>query len=302
MLNGRSSDYHNRYGTYSVAEALNAGLDLEMPGPPRWRELNLVNHMISSRKLLPDTITTRAETVVKFVHKIAKLSPEVVYGDGKERSRDTPEIRQFGRRVAAEGMVLLKNEQELLPLVANGRQRQIAVIGPNAKGRVISGGGSAYLKATYIVSPWEGLQAAAPKGVKLEYAVGCYGKSSFHCPSGLLDLCHSHSMPSFRFLSHLPIQHISIFRHWRTNSSLRTASLAGSVSSTLTTKPTPSHKPKSPATSCRTRASSSTISSPTGSAPNGPSSSAGNSRTTSLGPSNWGSRSLGEPSFMWMGR
>lgn len=173
----------HRYGTYSVAEALNAGLDLEMPGPPRWRELNLVNHMISSRKLLPDTITTRAETVVKFVQNLTKMSPEVVYGDGKERTRDTPEIRAFGRRVAAEGMVLLRNEDELLPLTSSsssssggaGGQRRIAVIGPNAKGRVISGGGSAYLKATYIVSPWEGLLAAAPKNVKLEYSVGCYG-------------------------------------------------------------------------------------------------------------------------------
>jgi beta-glucosidase len=54
-----------RFGTYSVAEALNAGLDLEMPGPPRWRTPLLVNHCLTSQKLFPDTLDERVEIVLR---------------------------------------------------------------------------------------------------------------------------------------------------------------------------------------------------------------------------------------------
>jgi len=55
----------SRFGTYSTSEALNAGLDLEMPGPPRWRTPLLLNHSLTSQKLTLNTIDERAGTVLK---------------------------------------------------------------------------------------------------------------------------------------------------------------------------------------------------------------------------------------------
>ena len=46
------------FGTYSTSEAVNAGLDLEMPGPTRWRGA-LLEHLVSSRKV-PYTCLGRA--------------------------------------------------------------------------------------------------------------------------------------------------------------------------------------------------------------------------------------------------
>ncbi|TFY72401.1 hypothetical protein EVG20_g640 [Dentipellis fragilis] len=161
------------HGTYGTSEALNAGLDLEMPGPPRWRTSNLVYHSLSSQKLLPSTIDERVTAILTFVQKLARRNPEVVYGDGKERSRDSPELREFARHLASEGVVLLKNDNATLPLTSK-RIKRIAVIGPNARGRVISGGGSAALKSTYVVTPWEGIVKTAPKEVDVSYHVGCY--------------------------------------------------------------------------------------------------------------------------------
>ena len=63
----------------------------------------------------------------------------------------------------------------LLEPARGGRKVKVAVIGPNAKERVISGGGSAQLKASYVVTPYEGLVAHAPEGVEMAYEVGCYG-------------------------------------------------------------------------------------------------------------------------------
>ena len=80
-------------------------------------------------------------------------------------------MRAFLRKAAANAVVLLKNDQGLLPL-KQGPQR-IAVIGPNAKYAVISGGGSAALRPAYTVSPLEGISAAATKaGAEVVYAPG----------------------------------------------------------------------------------------------------------------------------------
>ena len=143
-----------------------------MPGPPRWRTPTLIHHCITSGKIKIPALDKRARSVVSFVQKIAKVSPDIVFGDGKERSRDSPEIRSFCRNLAAEGMVLLKNEGSVLPITG---PKKVAIIGPNAKARVISGGGSAFLKPTYVVNPVEGLQSNAPQGVTVDYALGCYG-------------------------------------------------------------------------------------------------------------------------------
>lgn len=166
-----------RYGTYSVDLAINAGMELEMPGPPRWRTPLLVNHMLSCQKILLSTINERVTTLLEFVQRQARRNPEVVFGDGKERSRDSEETRRFTRKLAADGMVLLKNDGPVLPLTPR-KVKKVAIIGPNAKERIISGGGSAQLKASYVVSPYEGLIANAPEGIEFDYTVGCYGKQT----------------------------------------------------------------------------------------------------------------------------
>ncbi|KAI0373363.1 glycoside hydrolase family 3 protein [Pilatotrama ljubarskyi] len=162
------------FGTYSVDLAINAGMDLEMPGPPRWRTPLLVNHMLSCQKVLPSMLDERAFDILSFVQRQARRNPGVVFGDGKERTRDSPEGRAFCRRLAAEGMVVLKNEQNVLPVKVGPKTKRIALIGPNMKERVISGGGSAALKASYVVTPYVGIVQNAPEGVEFVYEVGCY--------------------------------------------------------------------------------------------------------------------------------
>ncbi|KAF8964639.1 glycoside hydrolase family 3 protein [Flammula alnicola] len=147
------------FGTYGSDGAINAGLDLEMPGPPRWRTPLLVLHCLSARKLLSSTLDERVTNILSFVQQQARKNPAV--------------LRQFCRALAAEGIVLLKNRENLLPL-SQQTPLNIAVIGPNAKERVISGGGSAALKATYIISPWKGINDSAPPGSNIQYHVGCY--------------------------------------------------------------------------------------------------------------------------------
>jgi beta-glucosidase len=80
------------------------------------------------------------------------------------------------RKVAAEAIVLLKNEDDMLPLKPQSFKK-IAIVGGNAKATVLSGGGSAALKASYFVSPYDGIvNALSPHGVEVTYGEGARGK------------------------------------------------------------------------------------------------------------------------------
>jgi beta-glucosidase len=96
-----------------------------------------------------------------------------------ERTHGTAEDKALMRKVAADSIVLLKNKDNLLPLKLNEHNiKKIAIIGPNAKLAVISGGGSAALKPNYVVTPYEGIFSALPEGVQPLYAEGCQGLPS----------------------------------------------------------------------------------------------------------------------------
>lgn len=162
-------------GTYSVSEAINAGLDLEMPGLPRWRQLVLVRQSINSHKILLETLDERVISVLKWVQKLAALNPEIVYDEDNAKERTRTEAQESDaalvRRLGNEGIVVLKNKEDVLPI----RRGKVAVIGPNAKGSVITGGGSARLRPAWSVTPWQGLVDNKPEDVSLSYTLGCKG-------------------------------------------------------------------------------------------------------------------------------
>jgi beta-glucosidase len=147
-----------------------------------------MSHSLSAGKISFETLNARVATVLAFVQRVARACPDVVYGDGEERTADSAERRAFCRRIAAEGIVLLKNSHDALPIQApqHGKTITVAVIGPNAKMSAISGGGSAALKPTYVITPLEGIVSNAPPGVEVSYATGCYSHKFLPTLEGLL--------------------------------------------------------------------------------------------------------------------
>ncbi len=57
----------------------------------------------------------------------------------------------------------------------------------------MSGGGSAFLKSSYCVNPWEGLTRNLPADASIEYALGCYGMPSCQIKAFLINLSSSSS-------------------------------------------------------------------------------------------------------------
>ncbi|KAF5962400.1 glycoside hydrolase family 3 [Fusarium bulbicola] len=152
------------YGTYSTVESVEAGLDIEMPGPTRWRGQMLL-HALMSRKIDLETVNERVRQVLKLVDRAIRTG---IPSNAPEVSQNTPETAALLRKIAGESIVLLKNDHNALPF---NRGETVAVIGANAKTAVFCGGGSATLRPYYAVSPFQGI---TNKADDVRYSVGCY--------------------------------------------------------------------------------------------------------------------------------
>lgn len=152
------------FGSHSTVPTVNAGLDLEMPGPTLDRGAKLVA-AVEAGEVSEDTISARVRAILSVMEWTGALHDHRPY---EERADDRPENRALIRRAGSEGTVLLKNEG-ILPLKPGQR---LAVIGPNAKVAQIMGGGSSQLNPHYRISPWQGLVAAVGEEA-LTYSPGC---------------------------------------------------------------------------------------------------------------------------------
>lgn len=167
-------------GTNSTADSLNAGLDLEMPGPTRFRTDKAVKDAIASGKTSEYTINDRVRNVLELIHKVGGFENP---GIPDERSVDDPQHRKLIRDVAGQGLVLLKNEDDILPLRREKvKGKKIALLGL-AKEALIHGGGSASLHSHYRISPWDGLHTAYGEDVEFRFAKGKFyiSRRCFSC-------------------------------------------------------------------------------------------------------------------------
>ena len=159
-------------GTYSTAEALNAGLDLEMPGPARWRGERL--HLsLMSRKVKQSMLDRRVRNLLNLVHK---LRPALEYQKtgNKAEFGNTPKKRELCREVSRSAIVLLKNDKKVLPLDPSAQQTY-ALIGPGVANPAISGGGSANLTPYYVSKPRAAIEELVGKD-RVKTAIGCHCK------------------------------------------------------------------------------------------------------------------------------
>ena len=153
-------------GVNSIAESIKAGCDIEFPHSKKWR-FEKVLKAIEAGELTETDIDAAAENALTLVQRTKgdDMSPEEA-----EREDDTEETRALIRQAGAEGLTLLKNEGQILPI--NPKTAKVAVIGPNANRPIAGGGGSASLNPYYNTLPLDSIRAAAQKEVV--YAQGCH--------------------------------------------------------------------------------------------------------------------------------
>jgi beta-glucosidase len=155
------------FGSRTTTETVNAGLDLEMPGPTRDRGDKLVA-AVRDGKVKAETVREAARRMLLLLERVGAFEKTP---DLSESFLDLEEDRALIRRLGAEGAVLLKNDG-VLPLEKTSLDR-IAILGPNAASARIMGGGSAQIASSYAISPLQGIQAALLNANSLHHAVGC---------------------------------------------------------------------------------------------------------------------------------
>ncbi|KAH7184809.1 glycoside hydrolase superfamily [Fusarium flagelliforme] len=153
------------FGTYSTSEAINAGLDLEMPGPTDWRGKRL-SIAVNTRKVSQATVDQSVENVLNLVNKCK--AGEV---SGKPPQSDTPEQRALIRQLVAESVVLLKNDKERLP-IKNPENLKYGLIGDHVKNPSLCGGGSAEVEPYYGITPYEAIKEVVGEE-NITYTPGC---------------------------------------------------------------------------------------------------------------------------------
>jgi len=155
--------------TYDGVAAAKAGLDLEMPsGKFMCRDTLLP--AIKDGRVSVKTIDDKIRRILREYDRFGYFeNPDI----GKGYILDTAGVRATALAAARGGIVLLKNEQNILPIQSHSITR-IALIGPNGDPAVTGGGGSALVQPLHPLSLYEALHRIAPKGTSITFESGTY--------------------------------------------------------------------------------------------------------------------------------
>ena len=161
--------------THSTVEAANNGLDLEMGTTADTYEdyffAKPLIKAVESGDVKIETVDAKVKNILRVMHKTKMFDDNRCKG-----SYNTKEHYQAAYKVASEAIVLLKNDNEFLPLDRNTIS-SIAVIGDNATRKHCEGGFSSSVKAKYEITPLEGIKDEVRSSVKIQFAQG-YKKTS----------------------------------------------------------------------------------------------------------------------------
>lgn len=151
------------------AMALNAGIDMDMVGEGL---LTTLQKSYEEGKVSMETIDTAVKRILTAKYDLGLFDDPYKYCDVNRAKTDifTDEHRAFARKVSAESMVLLKNDNQTLPLKKSGT---IALIGPLANNAVnMAGTWSVATKQDKSISFLEGLKTVVGTKAKILYAKG----------------------------------------------------------------------------------------------------------------------------------
>ena len=167
-------------GTHDTDQAITNGLDLEFgtwtdgltmgatDGYDAYHLANSYLERLRDGRASEDVLNEKVRRVLRLNFRTA-MNPDKPFG-----SICSPEHYDAARRIAGEGIVLLKNDNDVLPVDLES-VKKIAVIGENAIKMMTVGGGSSSLKAQHECIPMEGILAAVGDKAEVVYERGYVG-------------------------------------------------------------------------------------------------------------------------------
>jgi beta-glucosidase len=150
--------------TYNGVEAANGGLDLEMPRASRMNSKDLLI-AIKEGLVKEEVINDKVRRILRIIFRFGFYDRQQL---DTTISKDNPEGAKTALDLARGGIVLLKNQNYVLPLTE--KVKTLALIGPNSNA-YIAGGGSSYTFPFHSVSILEGIHNYS-KGIKVIHVPG----------------------------------------------------------------------------------------------------------------------------------
>lgn len=170
-------------GAHDTDEAITNGLDMEFGS---WTD-GLANgtsnaydnyylalpylQRIQQGKVGTKELDDKVRRILRLAFRTT-MNPDRPYG-----ALLSPEHYEAARRIGEEGIVLLQNKDNLLPIDLN-RAKKIAVVGENAVKMMTVGGGSSSLKVQRELSPLDGIKRRVGNRAEVVYARGYVGDAS----------------------------------------------------------------------------------------------------------------------------
>ena len=154
-------------GTRSTEKAAFAGLDVSMPYQSNSPFSKQLLDAVKNGKVPVSVVDDKVRRVLRTMGRVGLLDGISPTQGGE---RNTPEHYATSRRVAEEGIVMLKNEKHTLPLNLS-KTKRLLVVGPNANQRfcLIGLGGSSWQESAYEVTPLQGVQKAVGANTTVQF-------------------------------------------------------------------------------------------------------------------------------------
>jgi len=170
-------------GVHDTDQAIEGGIDLEFGSWTDGLTMGKTNaydayymadaylQKIKSGQVGTDELNDKCRRVLRLILRTS-MNPNKPFG-----SLCSEEHYAAARKIGANGIVLLKNDNALLPVKKS--VKKIAVIGENAVKMLTVGGGSSSLKVQHEISPLDGIrERAAVDGIQVNWARGYVGSAS----------------------------------------------------------------------------------------------------------------------------
>ena len=160
---------HNTEEAYWNGLDLEMGTDLRMLPNPDYNKFyygDKLLALIKAGKLSEYILNDKVSRILYVMFKTGMIDGKLKTGEYNTKAH-----QQTAATIAEEGIVLLKNENKILPLNKNN-VKTIAVIGFNAARKQSMGGGSSQIRAFYEITPLDGIKNITGNNIKVEYAQG----------------------------------------------------------------------------------------------------------------------------------
>lgn len=161
-------------GVHKTKEAAECSMDMEMSVFPDFDEYKLANplkELIEKGEVSESVVDAKVRNILRMMYRLKMIGRHA--GERKAGAYNTSEHREAILKTAEESMILLQNEENILPLDAK-KIKKLVVVGQNAAKIHSDGGGSAEIKSLYEICPLMGLKTYLGGNTEVKYVKGYY--------------------------------------------------------------------------------------------------------------------------------